>query len=327
MTDQSSPAPSNRSIYFLMSARCLPYAEKAIESLIQRSREALRIVFITDEQEDKEKIEDVVAKLAVPVQHTWQVHAQAEADARAANLFAKYPHLSTFRFGHPCWRKLTDPLLFALPNEEMIILDPDLYFPNYFSFEKTLDEGLLLMWQKPHCMLPHETVVAAYRIPVKLAHHADIGVAQLRNRVDLEWLDWLIDRLGGRQIPRIMHVEPIIWSAMGMRVGGGYLDSRHWHCWSNAQWKRVLLRLRARGRWLLQFEQFNQMKCFHAGGVAKWWLREAADRGCFQSPREIVESVLPRPFEELTEAAYQANQRLKRLARYLGYNMLLKPKS
>lgn len=108
-----------------------------------------------------EKIETAVARLSVPSEHTWSVYAQAEADARAANQFGKHPHLLEFRLGHPCWRKITNPLLFASGSEEVIILDPHLYFPNHFCFEQTPASGLLLMWQQPHCLPPNETVEAA----------------------------------------------------------------------------------------------------------------------------------------------------------------------
>jgi hypothetical protein len=62
------------------------------------------------------------------MRHAWHVCARAEADERAVTVLAPYPNIAAFRFGHPCWRKITDPLLFGAPGEEMIILDPDLYF-------------------------------------------------------------------------------------------------------------------------------------------------------------------------------------------------------
>ena len=101
----------------------------------------------------------------------------------------------------------------------MIVLDPDLYFPNRFSFEPTPDTGVFLMWQRPSCLLPDEVVRRAIDAKIALAHHTDIGVAQWRMPVDLEWLDWLIHKMGSSQLPRSMHVESIVWAALAMRFG------------------------------------------------------------------------------------------------------------
>ena len=59
-----------------------------------------------------------------------------------------------------------------------------------------------------------------------------------------------------------MHVEAIVWAALAMRSGGGYLDPEHWHCWRNSQWKRVLRRLGASGRTVLRSEHFEAMNRF-----------------------------------------------------------------
>jgi hypothetical protein len=311
-------------VYCVLSARSLPYAQKALESLFANSLEVLNLRLITDGEDDKVKLTDTLQKLQVPSPHQWQVFSQADADVIAKERLAAYPNIAAFRFGHPCWRKITDPLLFAAPDEEMVILDPDLYFPNRFRFEPTPATGLLLMHQPPSCLLPPETVLKAYDAGIKLAHHVDIGVAQLRNSLDLQWLDSLIVRLGGKSIPRAMHVEAIVWAALAMRMGGGYLDPEHWHCWRNSQWKRVLQLLGASGRRILRFEQFGKIKCFHGGGIAKWWIAPALAAGEIPPPTDIVESRQPQPFEELTFAEYDANQRLKRWARRVGYYRLVK---
>ena len=49
---------------------------------------------------------------------------------------------------------MTDPLLLSRPGEEMLLLDPDLYFPNRFLFEATPSNGLSLMWQRPNLPPP-----------------------------------------------------------------------------------------------------------------------------------------------------------------------------
>jgi hypothetical protein len=314
-----------RGVFCVLSARSLPYADKAMESLTAHSLDDLDLTLITDGRDDKVALVDAMQKLEIPARHQWRVCEQAEADERALELLAPYPNIAVFRFGHPCWRKITDPLLFAPPGGEMIILDPDLYFPNRFRFESTPASGLLLMHQPPSCLLPHEVVVRAYDEGVALAHHVDIGVAQASNSMDLEWLDWLLGRLDVKSLPRAMHVEAIVWAALAMRLGGGYLDPVHWHCWRNSQWKRLLLRVGASGRTVLRAERFGEMKCFHGGGVAKWWVPEALEAGEMPSPSDILEVRRPQPFEELTRSAYENTQRLKAWARRAGYYRFVGP--
>lgn len=320
MTDA---APPRRAVYCVLSARSLPYARLALDSLARRCLDDLDIVLVTDEEADRAALFETMQSLAIDGRHRWRVHAQRDADERAVERLARHPHLAAFRFGHPCWRKITDPMLFAPPGAEMIVLDPDLYFPNRFRFEPTPATGVLLMHQPPSCLLPPEVVVRAYDSGIRLAHHVDIGVAQLRSDLDLDWLDDLVARLGGRELPRAMHVEAIVWAALAMHAGGGYLDPGHWHCWRNAQWKRLLLRLGAPGPWLLRGERFSTMKCFHGGGIAKWWIPPAVDGGQLPEPTEVSSSRPPLPFEELGRADYEATQRLKRWARRAGYYRLL----
>lgn len=284
----------------------------------------MRLRLITDTKQDRTEIELALQELDIPAIHECSVHEQAEADDLAAVRFSRLPNLARFRLGHPCWRKITDPLLFASPGEEVVILGPDLFFPNEFRFESTPATGILLMWQPPSCLMPEETVLAAYRARVKLAHHVDIGVAHVREGIDLEWMDFLIEKLGGESIPRVMHVEAIVWAAIAMRVGGGYLNARRWHCWRNSQWKRVALRLGVKGTTLLRAENFAAMKCFHGGGAAKWWVPRFVESGSVPSAREIHEQDVPQRFVELSAEAYGAAQRLRRLARRLGYYRLMK---
>ena len=313
-----------RKVYCVLSARSLPYAVKALESLTANSLEDLDLTLITDASADKTALVDAMEALKVPARHSWRVCAQAEADERALTVLAPYPNIAAFRFGHPCWRKITDPLLFAEPGEEMVILDPDLYFPNRFRFEPTPAKGLLLMYQPPSCLLPHEVVARAFDEGIKMAHHTDIGVAQARNNFDLAWLDGLIKRLGGTELPRSMHVESIVWAAMAMREGGGYLDPAHWHCWRNSQWKRLALKLGVSGRSILRSERFGSMKCFHGGGIAKWWVPDAIKAGEIPAAVEIAVALPPKPFEELTRHRYHSMQRHKSWARRLGYYRIVK---
>ncbi|RFO98000.1 hypothetical protein DIC66_04550 [Rhodoferax lacus] len=286
--------------------------------------EPISLTLLTDDESDKVKIIDALTKLSLDTRHTWQVYSQADADLRAETQFKPYPNLSRFRMGHPCWRKITDPLLFAEAGSEIIVLDPDLYFPNFFKFEPTPVTGIYLMWQPPSCLLPHETVMRAYNSGIPLAHHVDIGVAQLRNNLDMAWLDQLIKTLGGADIPRVMHVEAIVWAALAMKVGGGYYDPSHWYCWQYRQWKRLLLKLGVSGTRMLAMENIKSVKCFHASGIAKWWVKSACERNLFPAPKEVSNALSIRSFIDMPLAIYEHDQRIKNLARKLGYYAIMK---
>lgn len=312
-----------RKVFMVLSANALPYAEKGIESLMSNVREPISLTLLTDEESDKAKINEALTKLTLDARHSWQVFSQAEADIQAEIKFSSFPNLKQFRLGHPCWRKITDPLLFSEPNDEIIVLDPDLYFPNFFKFEITPATGIYLMWQPPSCLLPHETVMHAYEHGIKLAHHVDIGVAQLRNNLDMNWLDQLIEILGGAKIPRVMHVEAIVWAALAMKVGGGYYDPKHWYCWQYRQWKRLLLKIGVSGTHMLAMENIKNVKCFHASGIAKWWVKDACEKNLFPQPQEISNSLLIRPFDDMPLNTYKKDQWIKNIVRKLGYYAIM----
>lgn len=320
----ASTAPTRmRQVFCVLSARSLPYARRAMESLLHRVDEPVDLHLVTDGDADRDALVAAMADIRPPAMHAWQVHTQADIDPLAEDQFARHPNLRAFRRGHPCWRKITDPYLLAGPGEEMVILDPDLYFPNRFRFEPTPDRGLLLMWQRPSCLFPDEVVRTAYAAGIALAHHVDIGVGHARKDWDLDWLDDLVGRLGGAALPRSMHVEAIVWAAMAMREGGGHLSPRHWKCWHNAQWKRVALKLGVSGATLLEVEPFQAIKCFHGGGAAKWWIEESLRRHPERRPSDLTDRFEPAlPYVPLTERAYDDGQRLKRAARRLGYYRL-----
>jgi len=242
----------------------------------------------------------------------WRVLGKEECDALAADYYRQFPAIRGFREGHPCWRKITDRPLFAAPGEEMVILDPDVYFPNRFTFEPTPERGLLLMWQRPHCLLPAECVRAAYGAPARLAHHTDIGVAQTRAPLPLDWLEWFLGRLGGCDVPRVMHVESIVWAALAMRIGGGYLNPSKWICWHRSLLKRCLMRAGMTGPQLLRMERLQEAKCFHAGGVAKEWLVKAVERGWLKGTTDQTQPTPIVPFEELTPARFEVREVAKR---------------
>ena len=308
-----------RQVYMVLSPRSLGYARVALESLFRNSLQPLDVHLITDSPADAHELSTAVAELDHA--HTCIVTAEEELADAEAQIFANLPHLRAFRHGHPCWRKITDPLLLSKPEAELVLLDPDLYFPNHFTFEDTPAKGLLLMWQKPNCLLPPEIVRTAMDSGVKLARHVDIGVSHWRAGSDLEFLDWLIGKLGGTSLPRMMHVEAIVWAAVALREGGGYLDPALWVCWHRTQAKRLRRKLGADGKAILRSEPWPTLKCFHAGGEAKWWVPGYAH----SLPTEAAQVTRPgtiKPFVELTRGYYEKEQRLKSMIRNLGYYKL-----
>jgi hypothetical protein len=320
----SNTAPARR-LFMILSPRALVYAKYALRSLLSNALEPVDLHLITDSVADKELLLQETASYEFSNSHRFKIFAQSDLDDRAAEMFSSYPSLRRFRDGHPCWRKITDPLLLSKGNEEIIVLDPDLYFPNGFCFEPTPDQGLLLMWQKPNCLLPAEIVDTAIGRRIALAHHVDIGVAHWRAQIDLEWLEWLLDQLGIGENPNArfsMHIEAIVWAAIAMRIGGGYLPPEHWHCWQRSQRVRLLRKLRVPGARLLRHEPFSTIKCFHAGGEAKYWLEEAANQARLDGDNVMDRPGTVLPFVELTPGTYRREQAVKSWLRRFGYYSL-----
>jgi hypothetical protein len=257
--------------------------------------------------------------------HQWQVFSEIDLADREADLFRCNSNLRVFRHGHPCWRKITDPLLLSDPGAELLLLDPDLCFPNRFEFEETPQSGVLLMWQPFHCLFPPEVVKTAIHEGIRLAHHGDIGVAHWRAFADLDWLDWLVGRLGGTSLPLIPHVESIVWAALAMRVGGGYLDPNYWKCWFRSPLTRLKTKLGVSGTRILKSEPWTSLKCFHAGGESKWWLHEARETGLFDGVSVNVQPGRIIPFVELKPARYACELAFKQALRALGYYQIFRP--
>ena len=308
-----------RRIFMVISPRSLGYARYALESLLRNCLEPIHLHLITDSIADKALLVEEMTSHQNAGRHAWSVFAEEDFQQQEAAIFAHHPGIRQLRKGHPCWRKITDPVLLSRSGEEMVLLDPDLYFPNRFRFEETLDQGLLLMWQRPNCLLPAEVVNAALQAGIPLARHVDIGVAHWRAPVDLDWLEWLLGKLGGPNLPRVMHVEAILWAALAMRMGGGYLAPDLWHCWRRSQPKRVLRKLGVPGVRLLRFEHFSRMKCFHAGGEAKYWLADAQQRGDLEGENGLSGPGPVLPFVELTPDRYRREQRMKGWLKKWGY--------
>ena len=320
-TNVSTPV---RNLYMVLSSHALSYASVALRGLFANCAEPFHLHLITDSKDDKSALRAFLQTLSFS-QNSVSVFSQSDVADAQAGVFSQFANLRAFRHGHPCWRKITDPLLLAAPGEEIVVLDPDLYFPNRFKFEPTPQRGLRLMWQQPNCLLPSSVVRTALAAGISLARHVDIGAAQWRRSeglAELEWLDRLLGRLGGASLPRVAHVEAIVWSAMAMRFGGGHLDPGSWVCWRRTQRKRILRKLGADGMHLLRAEPWSEMKCFHAGGEAKDWLqKQAAMRESIPIASHLKPTAVL-PFVELTSRRFEREQTTQDIIAGLGYYRL-----
>jgi len=315
----TSGAP--RKVYMVLSPRALPYAKRCVDSLLRNSCEYLHLHLITDSTDDAKRLGELMANLPLDSRHRCDIFSGTEMFDREAAKFGGFRNLRALRRGHPCWRKITDPLLVSQPGEELLLLDPDVYFPNRFRFEPRPNAGLLLMFQKANCLLPPEIVSRALNTGIRLADHVDIGVAHWRSDPDLEWIDWLIGTLGGSCLPSVMHVEAIIWAAIAMHEGGGYLDPLRWVCWRRTQVTRVEQKLGISGAQILRRERWDDMKCLHCGGASKWWLSECSDE-LLRRRRDQVEPSGVIPFVEFTPKKFARLGRQRTILHTIGYYRL-----
>jgi hypothetical protein len=303
-----------------LGASCLPYGSLCIRSLAENLDGDEAIHLLTDSLADQVRLQQAFAGLT-----RIKVEVSDVLWEDGSNPMRRYAGLEKLRKGHPCWRKLTDPMLLAREGDDVVIVDPDVYFPRRFSFEKVGDGTLRLMWQKPNCLLPSSVVQTAFVKGIAMADHVDIGVAQYRSPLDLEWLNWLVESLG--ETPRVMHVEAILWSCLAMRMGGGYLNSDRWCCWANTQWKRVLEKGGATPARMLRAEDFRSCLAFHAGGTAKTWL---AAPGVGELLKHLaglpggkpLGAATVRPFVPFTKEKFEWLRKRARILEVMGYYKL-----
>jgi hypothetical protein len=312
-----------RTLYCVLGVRSLGYAVPCIASLVRNCAEQFDLTILTDSPADAETMRAQVEPLFAATRHSVRVHDQAHADDLAAERYRDFPKIAQFRHGHPCWRKVTDPVLYARDGDEVIILDPDVYFPNQFAFEPTPDSGLLLMWQGPNCLLPEPLVLEAYDRGVAMADHTDIGVCQFRAPLDLAYLESLLTTLDTTPYARSMHVESIVWAALAEQVGGGYLDPQAWHCFANSVPSRLARRMGRSGAETLAQLDFTPVKAFHAGGTAKTWLLDAEQAGLFATPQVRTEPTPVQGFTGYPRTKFERKLRNRRIARRIGLYKVL----
>ncbi|MBR0903881.1 hypothetical protein [Bradyrhizobium liaoningense] len=284
------------------------YAAGAVRSLISNSADPIKLTILTDSEADKAAYETMVSEIGAA---DVKVVSEDRCDQLAQEFYRPFPNIRSFRKGHPCWRKITDPSLFVESGQEVIVVDPDLYFPNIFRFEATLPGRLILMRQHRHCLLPPSVVERAFERNIALAHHTDIGVAH-HTVLPWEWLENLIAELGGADLPRVAHIESIIWAAIAMQIGGGYLRASDWLCWERTVPKRALLMLGIGGPSLFRLEPLKSVKCFHASSGAKDWLLSAERRGIFRTGKVDRTSPSPlSPFVSISAEEFKRGERMK----------------
>jgi hypothetical protein len=304
-----------------LSAHSLPYAAVCIRSLAENLEGDTTIHLLTDTPGDHAQLAKAFAGL-----ERIKIHVADALWEDAANPMRGFAGLARLRQGHPCWRKLTDPMLLAREGDEVVVVDPDVYFPRPFAFETVGDGTLRLMWQKPNCLLPFSVVAKAFASGIAMADHVDIGIAQYRAPLDLDWLDGLVTSLG--EMPRMMHVEAILWSCLAMRMGGGYLASDRWQCWANTQWKRIRPKLGAKPIQMLAAEDLRSCLAFHAGGTAKYWVaspdaEEALKRFSALPGGQPLAAATLRPFVPFTEEKFEWLRKRARTLTALGYYTFL----
>ena len=312
------PQYALRHVYSVLSARSLPYARHCLASLLRNAIEPLSITLITDEAEDRVLLQEAMTSVDNPLQHDWCILIKEDVDRIAEQRLAEYPAVRAFRNGHPCWRKITDPALMAGSGEEVIILDPDVYFPNQFCFEPTPKTGIYLMWQRPNCLLPEATVRSAFGQGISMADHTDIGVAQFSDSLDWGHLDTLIERLGGADLPRSMHVESIVWAELAVTMGGEHLNAEAWRCFDNSVLTRIRAKLGRPGYATIAALDIKNMKCLHGGGVAKNWFPEAEQRGLLDTRARLEKPAAGRPYVQFLRSKFEQKFALRRKAAQLG---------
>jgi len=313
-------AAKKRRVFMLLSSRALPYAKLCIRTMLANSDEPIALRLVADDNQEKSVLQAETAEFSASGENTIEVIAKDEVSDRLTDRFPGLAGLRALHEGHPCWRKIIDPLVLSEENDEAIVTDPDLFFPNSYTFEATPAEGVMVMRQGPNCLFPPAAVREAFELGVRLANHVDIGVAQLRaGAVDPEWLDWLASGLDLDAYRPFMHIEAILWSAMAMRFGGRHLDPKVWRCWERGKFKRLAIAAGLPGRWTLRLEPLDSVKCIHVSGPSKWWVTEAIAFGELKEfHNDCRAPSVGSAYVELTRAEYEREQRLKTRFEKLG---------
>lgn len=302
-----------RRVFIVLSSKSLSYAHACIRTMLRNCAERVSLQLIADDPEERRILAEETAAYAERERTVITAISEEEVADRIADRFPGLEGLRALHQGHPCWRKIIDPLALSDPEDEIIVTDPDLFFPNRFDFEPMPRDGVMMMRQGPNCLYPPAAVRAAFDHGLRLANHVDIGVAQMRaGTVDPEWLDWAVRPLVGEQFRDFMHIEAIIWSALAMRYGGRHLQSKAWLCWERGRIKRVAVAMGLPGHWTLRLERLDRVKCIHVSGPSKWWVQKGLETGAIrEAGADRTGPTVGVPYAELTRNRYELEQRLK----------------
>jgi hypothetical protein len=80
-----------------------------------------------------------------------------------------------------------------------------------------------------------------------------------------------------------------------------------------------MTRIGVGGLRILRSEPWSDLKCFHAGGEAKFWLPAAREKGLLDGRSDLSHPGRTIPFVELTPAHFARERALKGVLRVLGY--------
>ena len=151
-----------------------------------------------------------------------------------------------------------------------------------------------------------------------MADHTDIGVAQFSEALDWKHLDTLIERLGGTNLPRSMHVESIVWAELALTMDGKHLNAEAWHCFDNSVLTRIRTKFGRPGYEMIANLDIKNMKCLHGGGVAKNWFPEAEQRGLLDTRVRLEKPTAGRPYVPFLRSKFEQKFALRRKAAQLG---------
>lgn len=313
-----------RNVFIVMSTRALPYAHLCISTMLKNTIEPIALKVVVDSFAEKKQMENESTRVQVGDGSSLTIVAKEEVTEVIKTRFPSIPGLLQLHEGHPCWRKITDPLALSELDAEFVVADPDLFFPNRFAFEKTPRSGVMMMRQNANCLLPPNAVRKMFDAGVRLANHVDIGVAQVASSsLDLDWVGWLGEQLAIEEFRPYMHIEAIIWSAIAMRIGGEHLDPKKWRCWQRGHIKRVAIAAGFPGTWTLRLEGLPSVKCIHVSGPSKWWVNKAIEANIVREyGNDCTQPSIGMPYIELTKDSYEREQKLKQFASKLGYQKL-----
>jgi hypothetical protein len=90
-------------------------------------------------------------------------------------------------------------------------------------------------------------------------------------------------------------------------------------------WKRILIKIGLPVSVILKLERLHEIKCFHAGGPSKWWIKEAYEKGKIDRQVVLAADSKISPFVEFTSQRYEFEQNIKKLLWKIGYYSFINP--